>query len=156
MPLTPSVRDAMLGAVPSLRAFAISLAGNVDRADDLVQETLLRAVANIESFQPGSQSNLLMGSPFRFRRHGDCGMDFCELLPCLGSVADELCMVRSMVSESVDHEAALRVIHSGKVFAGRPSWCSWALYGLGSLRQDLPAYVVLSDPGGIPVTAPWR
>ncbi len=49
-----SVRKAVLGAVPSLRAFAISLCGNVDRADDLVQETLLRALANIESFQPGT------------------------------------------------------------------------------------------------------
>ena len=49
-----SVRKAVLGAVPSLRAFAISLCGNVDRADDLVQETLLRALANIQSFQPGT------------------------------------------------------------------------------------------------------
>ncbi len=49
-----SVRKAVLGAVPSLRAFAISLCGNVDRADDLVQETLLRAIANIDSFQPGT------------------------------------------------------------------------------------------------------
>jgi RNA polymerase sigma-70 factor (ECF subfamily) len=49
-----SVRKAVLGAVPSLRAFALSLCGNVDRADDLVQETLLRALANIESFQPGT------------------------------------------------------------------------------------------------------
>ena len=54
MTLAPSVREAMLGAVPSLRAFAISLSGNVDRADDLVQETLLRAMANIDSFQPGT------------------------------------------------------------------------------------------------------
>ena len=54
MPLDPSVREAMLSAVPSLRAFAISLCGNVDRADDLVQETLLRAMANIDSFQPGT------------------------------------------------------------------------------------------------------
>src|SRR4026207_856827 len=54
MTLNPSVRDAMLAAVPRLRAFAISLSGNVDRADDLVQETLLRAIANIESFQPGT------------------------------------------------------------------------------------------------------
>src|SRR5580700_5741608 len=54
MQLDNSVRDAVLGAVPSLRAFAISLCGNVDRADDLVQETLLRALANIESFQPGT------------------------------------------------------------------------------------------------------
>ncbi len=54
MTMRASVRDAMLAAVPSLRAFAISLCGNVDRADDLVQETLLRAMANINSFQPGT------------------------------------------------------------------------------------------------------
>jgi RNA polymerase sigma-70 factor (ECF subfamily) len=54
MTLEPSVRDTILAAVPSLRAFAISLCGNVDRADDLVQETLLRALANINSFQPGT------------------------------------------------------------------------------------------------------
>ena len=54
MELAPELRDAMLAAVPSLRAFAISLSGNVDRADDLVQETLLRAMANIDSFQPGT------------------------------------------------------------------------------------------------------
>ena len=54
MPLDTTLRDQMLSAVPSLRAFAISLSGNVDRADDLVQETLLRAIANIESFQPGT------------------------------------------------------------------------------------------------------
>jgi RNA polymerase sigma-70 factor (ECF subfamily) len=54
MKIDPSVKDAVLAAVPSLRAFAISLCGNVDRADDLVQETLLRALANIDSFQPGT------------------------------------------------------------------------------------------------------
>jgi RNA polymerase sigma-70 factor (ECF subfamily) len=54
MTLAPSLREAMLAVVPSLRAFAMSLCGNVDRADDLVQETLLRAIANIESFEPGT------------------------------------------------------------------------------------------------------
>src|SRR4051812_8518825 len=54
MPLTDSLRDDILASVPSLRAFAISLSGNVDRADDLVQETLLRAMANIDSFQVGT------------------------------------------------------------------------------------------------------
>jgi RNA polymerase sigma-70 factor, ECF subfamily len=54
MSLDPSMRDQVLAAVPSLRAFAISLSGNVDRADDLVQETLVRALANIASFQPGT------------------------------------------------------------------------------------------------------
>lgn len=54
MALDPSLRDSVLAAIPSLRAFAISLCGNVDRADDLVQETMLRALANINSFQPGT------------------------------------------------------------------------------------------------------
>ena len=54
MKLDPTIRDQVLSTVPSLRAFAISLCGNIDRADDLVQETLLRALANIDSFQPGS------------------------------------------------------------------------------------------------------
>src|SRR6188474_2902501 len=60
MPLDAALKDAMLAAVPSLRAFAISLSGNVDRADDLVQETLLRAIANIESFQPGTNMSAWM------------------------------------------------------------------------------------------------
>src|SRR5436853_496800 len=74
----------------------------------------------------------------------------------LGSlaVAHDLLLVRSMMTESVDHEAALRMIHSGKTFPGRPAWGSWVLYGLGAGRQDLPAYVVLSDPGGLPVDGP--
>ena len=60
MTLNPSLREAMLAAVPSLRAFAISLSGNIDRADDLVQETLLRAIANIDSFQPGTNMSAWM------------------------------------------------------------------------------------------------
>src|SRR6185295_11023570 len=79
------------------------------------------------------------------------GVELSELLPHTAKIIDEVTLVRSMMTESVDHEAALRTIHSGKVVAGRPSWGSWALYGLGSMRQDLPAYVVLSDPGGLPV-----
>src|ERR671918_1724940 len=57
MKLDPQLRDQILAAVPSLRAFGISLCGNVDRADDLVQETMLRALANIHSFQPGTNMN---------------------------------------------------------------------------------------------------
>jgi RNA polymerase sigma-70 factor (ECF subfamily) len=76
MMLQPSVRDVMLAAVPSLRAFAISLSGKVDRADDLVQETLLRAMANINSFKPGTNMSAwlftilrnLFRSEFRKRR----------------------------------------------------------------------------------------
>ena len=74
-----------------------------------------------------------------------------ELVPHVSEIVDDLTLVRSMTTESVDHEAALRLIHTGKVLAGRPTWGSWVVYALGTENQNLPAYVVLSDPGGLPV-----
>jgi hypothetical protein len=101
-----------------------------------------------ESFQPGSENNALMASPFKFRRHGQCGMDFSQLLPQLGSVADELCMVRSMFSDNNNHPQAMRCLNTGKVFSGRPTLGAWVSYALGTVNQNLPAYVVLRDPAG--------
>jgi hypothetical protein len=98
-----------------------------------------------------TQVGKLLASPFQFRKCGRSGVELSELLPHTAGIIDDLTLVRSMVSDSVDHEAALRFIHSGKTFPGRPAWGSWVLYGLGSMREDLPAYVVLSDPGGLPV-----
>ena len=98
-----------------------------------------------------TQTGKLLASPFRFQRCGRSGMELSNLLPHTATIADDITLVRSMVTDSVDHEAALRVIHAGKTFPGRPVWGSWMLYGLGSVRQDLPAYVVLGDPGGLPV-----
>jgi hypothetical protein len=101
-----------------------------------------------------NQTGNLLGSPFRFHRSGQAGIELSELLPHTGRISDEITVIRSMTTDSVDHEAALRMIHTGKTFAGRPAWGSWVLYGLGAIRQDLPAYVVLSDPGGLPVDGP--
>jgi hypothetical protein len=97
------------------------------------------------------QAGNVLGSPFQFEKHGQCGMELSELLPHTGSIADEITLVRSMTTESVDHESALRLIHSGKFLAGMPSWGSWLIYALGSENANLPAFVVLSDPGGLPV-----
>ena len=97
------------------------------------------------------QRGNVLGSPFRFERRGRCGMELSEILPATGRIADEITLIRSMSTDSVDHETALRAIHTGKILGGRPTWGSWVVYGLGSERQDLPAYVVLSDPGGLPV-----
>jgi Protein of unknown function (DUF1501) len=96
-------------------------------------------------------STNLLASPFKFHNRGQCGMELSEILPHLGGVADELTLVRSMSTTSVDHESALRLIHTGTFFAGKPSLGSWVVYGLGSMREELPAYVVLGDPGGLPV-----
>src|SRR5262249_5617103 len=98
-----------------------------------------------------TQQGKLLASPFKFAKRGKSGVELSELLPHTARIVDDITLVRSMRTDSVDHEAALRVIHTGKTFAGRPAWGSWVLYGLGTERQELPAYVVLSDPGGLPV-----
>lgn len=78
-------------------------------------------------------------------------MELSELLPYTAGIADDITLVRSMMTESVDHESALRIIHTGRFLAGLPTLGSWLLYGLGSANENLPAYVVLGDPGGLPV-----
>jgi hypothetical protein len=98
-----------------------------------------------------AQKGNLLGSPFKFAPHGESGIVLSELLPLTAHIADDITLIRSLTTESVDHESALRLIHSGKFQAGYPTWGSWALYGLGSLSRDLPAYVVLADPGGLPI-----
>jgi hypothetical protein len=97
------------------------------------------------------QKGNVLGSPYKFARHGQCGMELCELLPHTGKIADEITLVRSMNTESVDHESALRLIHTGRFLAGMPVMGSWVLYALGTQNANLPAYVVLGDPGGLPV-----
>jgi Protein of unknown function (DUF1501) len=93
----------------------------------------------------------VLASPFRFQPQGQSGVVLSELLPHLSRIVDDLTVVRSMTTDSVDHETALRLIHTGKILAGRPTWGSWVVYALGAGNQNLPAYVVLSDPGGLPV-----
>jgi hypothetical protein len=107
-----------------------------------------RHPGRVESFQPGSQDNRLMASAYRFRKHGQAGMDFSELLPYLGGVADQLCMVRSMVSDNNNHPQAMRCLLTGKTFTGRPTLGAWVSYALGTENQNLPAFTVLRDPDG--------
>ena len=97
------------------------------------------------------QAGNVLGSPYAFRSCGDCGMVLSELLPHTAKIADDLTLVQSMTTESVDHESALRLIHSGKFLAGLPTLGAWTIYALGTENENLPAYVVLSDPGGLPV-----
>lgn len=103
---------------------------------------------NFETLQPGSESKKLMASPFAFRRHGQSGMELSSLVPHIGSVADDICLIRSMHSDNNNHPQAARCLLSGKIFPGRPCVGSWISYALGTENQNLPAYVVLRDPDG--------
>lgn len=102
---------------------------------------------NVETFQPGN-SQLLMASPLKFQRYGTAGVEMAEILPHLGSVIDDMCMVRSMYSQHNNHTEALILLNTGKIFPGRPSLGTWVSYALGTENQNLPAYVVLRDPEG--------
>jgi hypothetical protein len=97
------------------------------------------------------QTGNVLGSPFQFSKHGQSGLELSEVLPHTAKIADDITLLRSLTTESVDHESALRLIHGGKFQAGYPSWGSWVIYALGTENRDLPAYVVLTDPGGLPV-----
>ena len=93
----------------------------------------------------------LMRSPFRFARHGQCGMWVSDAMPHLARHVDDLALIRSMHTTNLTHEPAVYLIQSGKMGPGRPTLGSWVVYGLGSECQNLPAYVVLDDPLGLPV-----
>ncbi|MAT15458.1 MAG: hypothetical protein CMJ46_09325 [Planctomyces sp.] len=97
------------------------------------------------------QAGNVLGAPYQFARHGECGMELSELLPHTSGIVDDITLIRSMQTESVDHESALRLIHTGKFLAGMPVMGSWVTYALGSSNENLPSYVVLTDPGGLPV-----
>jgi hypothetical protein len=82
-------------------------------------------------------------SKFKFAQHGQCGMWFSELLPWKAKMADDLCFIRSMHTEAINHEPAITFIQTGNQVTGRPCLGAWASYGLGSLNQNLPTFVVL-------------
>ncbi len=104
------------------------------------------------------QAGGLMRSPFKFAQYGKSGIWISELMPHLAEQADKICMIRSMYTVHPNHEPALFAIHTGRILPGRPSMGSWVVFGLGSENQNLPAYVVLDDPLGLPVngTQNWQ
>jgi hypothetical protein len=94
-------------------------------------------------------------SVYRFDRHGRCGAWVSELMPHLAGVADELCFVKTLHTEAINHDPAITFFQSGAQLAGRPSMGAWVSYGLGSEGRDLPAFVVLISQGtGNPADQP--
>ena len=98
-----------------------------------------------------SDAGALMRSPFKFAQHGKCGMWVSDALPNIAKHVDELALIRSLHTTNITHEPALYLIQTGHMPTGYPTLGSWVVYGLGSECQNLPAYVVLDDPLGLPV-----
>ena len=93
---------------------------------------------------------VMMGGQYKFARHGESGMWMSDVLPHTAKMADEICLINSMWTDHPNHDNALYKIHSGRLFMGYPTLGAWTVYGLGSVSQNLPAYVVLNDPLGVP------
>jgi hypothetical protein len=107
-----------------------------------------------ESYTKGQPIAQLQGSKltcfapqFGFKRFGKSGQEICELFPHIGSIADDICIVRSMTTEAINHDPAHTFMNTGTTISGRPAAGSWVLYGLGSENRDLPGFVVLTSTG---------
>ena len=116
-----------------------------------------------ESFTKGQQLAQLQGSVLnargsiaRFARYGDSGQAISDLFPHIATIADDLCIIRSMQTEQINHDPAHAFMNSGSILKGRPSMGSWLLYGLGAESENLPGFIVLTSAGKIglqPVSA---
>ncbi|WP_395748020.1 DUF1501 domain-containing protein [Prosthecobacter sp.] len=93
----------------------------------------------------------LMQSPFDFKKHGQSGLEISSLFPHVAMHADDLCVIRSMHADTAAHASGCLQMNTGSIFIGKPSLGSWLNYGLGSANQDLPGFVVMTDPRGGPI-----
>jgi hypothetical protein len=107
-----------------------------------------------ESFTKGQQIAQLQntvlkarGGSFEFKKWGKSGMEMTDIFPHIGSVADEMCVIRSLKTEQINHDTAHAFINTGSIIKGRPCMGSWLLYGLGAETENLPGYIVLTSTG---------
>ena len=107
-----------------------------------------------ESFTKGQQIAQLQGQELKargsitsFKKHGKAGIEVSDLFPHIAGVADDLCVIRSMQTEQINHDTAHAFMNTGSIIKGRPSMGSWLLYGLGAETDELPGFVVLASKG---------
>jgi hypothetical protein len=109
---------------------------------------------NVKTFGRGGKKNQgrVVGPKWKFKQYGECGKYVSDLFPHVGSCVDDISFIHSMTADSPIHGSAMLMMNSGKVLSGHPSLGSWATYGLGSVNQNLPGYVVMLDKTGGPIS----
>jgi hypothetical protein len=103
-----------------------------------------------ENLRTERKTGTLMRSPYKFQRHGQSGLEISDIFPNVAACADDLCVIRSMHADVPNHEPSLLLMNCGEARLIRPSVGSWVTYGLGTLNQNLPGFVVMC-PGGYPI-----
>lgn len=99
----------------------------------------------------GRPVGFLMQSPFKFQKHGQSGLEISDLFPHTATHADDLCVLRAMYTDTAAHSSGCLQMNTGSPLTGRPSLGTWLSYGLGSLNDNLPSFVVMTDPRGGPI-----
>ena len=115
------------------------------RGEDLPES--IRNGQRLTGMTSGQKSFPVAPTIFKFNKYGESGIELTELMPHLGGVIDELCFIRSMNTEAINHDPAVTFFQTGSQLAGRPSFGSWMSYGLGTENRDLPAFVVMTSVG---------
>jgi hypothetical protein len=141
---------------PAKHVIFISLPGGLSHVDTFDYKPALwkhhgQEVRGSNTIVPfNGKRGTVLKSPWQFRPYGKSGKMVSDLLPHLGACADDLTFIHSMVSRSNAHGPALFQLSTGFILQGFPSAGSWISYGLGSLNDNLPSFVVLPDPRGLP------
>jgi hypothetical protein len=156
--LSALTQDPAFGGTPSAPRLHFPA-----RAKSVIFLFMDGGVSHVDSFDPkpalashegqpwsGDPSRKWVKSPWKFARHGESGMWVSELFPHIATCVDDIAVIRSMKADLPVHSSGVLLLHTGHNLAGRPSFGSWVIYGLGSENQDLPGYVVLSF-GHVPV-----
>jgi hypothetical protein len=128
---------------------------HMDTFDPKPDLTRLHGQKLPESFGPvktrrGVDKNKLLASKRTFKKHGKSGIEVSDWFPHIGGVIDDICVLRGCHGDSVTHPESVYLMNTGSILMGRPSLGAWASYGLGTENRDMPAFVVLPDPGGWP------
>jgi hypothetical protein len=170
--IAPGLHAAPSGSAPDKWKGVISPAHFPAKAKRVIWLTMAGGPSHLETFDPkpklremhdqpmpesvtqGKQIAQLQGQKLKcfgpqlgFKKFGQNGTEICELFPELGSVIDEICLIRSMTTEAINHDPAHMFMNTGTIIAGRPSMGSWVSYGLGSEAENLPGFVVLTSNG---------
>jgi hypothetical protein len=156
VPYSGVVRPGHL-PVKAKRVIHLCMAGGPSHLETFDWKPQLKALdgkAFPESFTKGQQLAQLQGSELKargafcnFAKHGQSGMEISDQFPHLAKLADDMCVVRSMQTEQINHDTAHAFMNTGSIIKGRPSMGSWLLYGLGCDTEELPGYVVLTSQG---------
>lgn len=133
------------GAPSQMDLFDHKPSMNGRKGEDLPDS--IRKGQRLTTMTSGQAKFPIAPSIFKFNKFGNSGMELSELIPSISSVADELCLIRTMHTEAINHDPAITFCQTGSQLAGKPSIGSWVSYGLGSENKELPAYVVLTSFG---------